>query len=253
MAGGGTYIDGFAGRGRADIEGEDRPGSAALAIESRAFKSLLLYELPKTAKALATYIEQNHKKAASRCLVRPGDCNRRIPEDLEAGLVPKDKPCFAFLDPNSTQLSWDTVVALAHYKAGGAPPRECKVELWILFNTHQALMRLMPRNPGPDYPTSPQAATLDRVMGAREAWWDLYQAEAGAGLYAGRYAQRLEQELGYGAARTQRILDPHTKAPQYYMIHASDHLAAHKFMYWAENATARDRSEAVRLPGIGVP
>ena len=231
--------------------GEERPGSAALAIRSRAFKTLLFYERPRMAKLLAAYIEANHPRAAPRCRVRPGDFNQRVLEDLEAGLVPKDKPCFAFLDPNSTQLDWDTVAALARYKAGGAPPRECKVELWILFNTHQALMRLMPRDPDQSYATSPSATTVDRVMGGREAWWDLYQHQAGAGQFVMRYAQRLERELGYGAARYQLILHSRTKAPQYYMVHASDHLAAHKFMFWAENATARDRSEDVRLPGLG--
>ena len=46
IAGGGTYIDAFAGGGRVAIKGEkgDRPGSVEIAIRSEAFRRHLIYE-----------------------------------------------------------------------------------------------------------------------------------------------------------------------------------------------------------------
>ena len=161
-----------------------------------------------------------------------------IKEVLRSELIPKDKPCFAFLDPNSTELDWTTVEALARYKAPADPPSSCKVELWILFNTHQAFARLIDRKHQPDYATSPRAAVMDRIMGNRDAWWDLYLDGASINRYPARYATRLVDDLGYGFAHPQLICDPATGAPQYFMIHASDHRAAWDFMRWAKTQSA---------------
>ena len=156
-----------------------------------------------------------------------------------------DKPCFAFLNPNSTQLAWNTVKAIAEYKGG--PDGGLKVELWILVNTHQALARLMPRHPSETYGKSGEAKALDRVMGGREAWWDLFENRHSPRALADRYANRLMNELNYGLARTHLILDRVSKRPQYYMVHASDHRAAFSFMRWAEVQTSQERYETPRM------
>ncbi len=175
----------------------------------------------------------------------PGDFNRNIVDDMEAGSIPTERPCFAFLDPNSTQLNWITVERLAQYKADCSPPESCKVELWILFNTWQVLMRLMPRNG-----KHPNKDSLDRWLGGEKGWRDLYDEGRSPTAFAERYAKRLEEELGYSLARTIVIRDPETQRPQYHMIHASDHPAAHRFMRWAaKNAHPAD-SEAVAFPGM---
>jgi three-Cys-motif partner protein len=250
VAGNGSYIDGFAGEGPIRVGDEVVPGSAARALRSGAFKQLRFYELPRRAQQLREYLAASFDEAQlRRCMVQPGDFNQLITADLDQGLIPKDKPCFAFLDPDSTQLDWQTVEVLADYKAGGVPPKHCKIELWILFNTHQALIRLVPRQLSQDYARSASAVTLDRVMGGRSAWWDLAEQGAGPGLYAARYCDRLE-ELGYRAARPHRILDPRTRKPQYFMIQASDHPAAFRFMRWAEKESAADRQSPVPIPGL---
>lgn len=183
----------------------------------------------------------------------PGDSNVRLLEDLAAGLIDRERPCFALLDQDSTQLSWATVKSLAAYKEfipGTDPkrPKQCKVELWILLNTHQALMRLVPKVRGPQFWDSGEAATLDRVMGGREAWADLVTAPRRFhyGHLVRRYVDRLKG-LGYGLVRQCEILDPANGRRQYYMIHASDHLAAHSLMYWAQKEHRASTGRATSL------
>lgn len=244
VAGGGTYVDGFAGTGQILVDGKPRPGSAMLAAQSGAFKALLLYEKPRNAARLKKRLGENLKpRVASRCTVRPGDCNAEIAGDLDAGVVAQERPCFAFLDPNGTELAWSTLVKLATWKTDIAPPERCKVELWILLNTHQVLARLMPKK------KPPSVDVMDRWFGERDAWWDLYQDRSPLPLFAQRYADRL-QGLGYGAAVPRLISDPKTKRPVYYMVHASDHPAAHSFMSWSSRTAGSDGGQEQRLPGM---
>lgn len=244
VAGNGTYIDGFAGTGEVLVEGQRRPGSAGLAAASGAFKALLLYEKPRNAARLRKWLDEHcEPKVAARATVRPGDCNVKIVADLDAGLVPQDRPCFAFLDPNATELAWSTVVRLATYKTEISPPERCRIELWILLNTHQVLGRLMPKK------KPPSAEVLDRWFGHRDAWWDLCEARSPLLLFAQRYAERLE-DLGYGAAVPRLISDPKTGRPVYYMIHASDHPAAHSFMAWSSRTAGRSGVQELQFPGM---
>jgi len=253
VAGNGTYIDGFAGTGLIKVAGEERPGSASIAISSSAFKDLLFFELPRKAKRLQRHIASHvPEQKARRCSVFAGDFNRNIEPILELEGIDRSKPCFAFLDPDSTQLEWATVERLAQYKGG--PGAGLKIELWILLNTHQALFRLMPLKPGASYASSPEARTLDRVLGGRDAWWDLFVERQKPVALAHRYANRLKS-LGYGASRLHLILDRESKRPQYYMIpiHASDHKAAFSFMRWAEIQTSQERYETPQLFSTEVP
>jgi hypothetical protein len=118
-----------------------------------------------------------------------------------------------------------------------------------LFNTHQAVARLVDRQGVADYETSGRAAALDRVMGGRDAWWDLFVRGAPINAYARRYAERLQNDLGYAFAHAQLVNDPTSGAPQYFMIHASDHEAAWDFMRWAK-ATSRYFDNTESLPGM---
>jgi three-Cys-motif partner protein len=247
VAGNGSYIDGFAGTGIIKSGGVEHPGSAAIAMKSSAFRTLRLYERPSVAKRLEAWVDANAgAKLRPRVQVVGKDFNKAVVADLAKQLISRDKPCFAFLDPDSTQLHWDTVEALARYKADCNPPTTCRIELWILFNTDQALMRLMPRTDKP-----PNVRVLNRWMGCEEAWRDLYQKGSGPGAFAQRYADRLMSECGYGLARSLAICDPMTGRRQYFMIHASDHPAAHTFMRWAAKQAHPEDSTAVPFPGMG--
>src|ERR1700728_3451761 len=57
VAGNGTYIDGFAGDGRIEVDGKERGGSASVALKSGAFKSFHLYERPMKAARLKKWVE----------------------------------------------------------------------------------------------------------------------------------------------------------------------------------------------------
>jgi three-Cys-motif partner protein len=89
VAGNGTYIDGFAGTGLIKVAGEERPGSASIAISSSAFKDLLFFELPRKAKRLQRHIASHvPEQKARRCSVFAGDFNRNIEPILELVRIP---------------------------------------------------------------------------------------------------------------------------------------------------------------------
>lgn len=236
VAGGGTYIDGFAGTGRANVVGHGEvPGSVELAIRAATFKRLLVYEADTpTAAALDRNLQERFGVKTMRPVwMRPGvDFNTAILQDLAAEHVDRSRSCFAFLDPNSTQLGWQTLEALAAYK-GGHPPKNCKIELLILFNTDQAFVRLVPRTQGLDYPNTSMAKTLNWVMGGPEAWQDLNGPQFTGTQLMYRYRDRLQDELGYEFVRGVPIKDPISGRRQYFMVHASDHPKAQDFITWA--------------------
>lgn len=237
VAGSGTYIDAFAGDGRVSVDGKERPGSVDVAIRSRAFRSLHLVEKDADLNTrLDHYIRYNFTGKARRHikLYPPSDCNSLIPELLANGSIDPDRPCFAFLDPDSTQLAWSTVESLAQFRDFDPEARRCKVELWILFNTHQAFQRMWPKD-RLAHPTNPNPRALNSIMGDESAWLDLYEEGKGVGALVYRYAERLMDELGYQWAYPQIILDPSTGRPQYHMVHATDHPAAVGFMRWAKS------------------
>lgn len=252
VAGSGTYIDGFAGTGSVNVDGRSSPGSARIAIRSGAFRDHWLFELDPSTFDLLSFNLRYFFSARRRRHTIKGDFNTEIVTIIENGEIPIDKPCFAFLDPNSTQLPWSTVERLATFKLPAySPPEICKTELWILFNSHQAFARLRhPNEPIDVYMASGAAAALDRIMGGRDAWWDLFEAHLPIGAYAQRYADRLQDVLGYGFSHMQLINDPKTGAPQYYMIHASDHEAAADFMRWSKKTSDPKFTSKVHLPGF---
>lgn len=238
VAGSGSYIDGFAGEGHAMINGNATMGSPLRAASSGAFRDLFLFEQHRAthAKLKGAINALSEKQRVHLHIAEPGDMNQLLPDLLASGDVSVDKPCFAFLDPDSTQLAWQTVTILSEYKTYIKPrdhersPQRCKVELWILLNTYQALARLFPSD-RTRHTAPPFAAKLDFVFGNREAWWDLWERPtSNVNSLATRYSDRLRSELGYQWVRHQLVNDPTTGRPMYHMIHASDHPAAYSLM-----------------------
>jgi three-Cys-motif partner protein len=248
VAGSGTYLDAFAGTGRVIIAGKERPGSAGIAIESGAFRDLFLFELPECAPILEDNLRYRYSRRRARWEVIPGDSNQTIPVLLGSGRVRRDKPCFEFLDPRATELDWQTIVHLAGFKSHepAATPPQCKVELFILLATEHALRRHWPVDRR-KHPVPPNARLLDRVMGGRDAWLDLYEAGLGHGSLTTRYAQRL-RDLGYLYVEPIKINDPATGELQYFMFHATDHPAAVDFMQWAKGTPTSELARKAELP-----
>ena len=257
VAGNGSYIDAFAGTGKgvSATNGDTAhvDGSTLIAIKSGAFSNLHLIEKDKASyQLLNAEIEFLSPKQQSKVHTYNCDCNLEIPNLLERGEMDPSKPCFAFLDQESTQLDWKTIEVLAGWKTYMPPltakgrPKACKVELWILFNTYQAITRLWPKD-RQEYPEAFSPQTLDRVLGDREVWWDLWQGERPFSALVERYCDRL-YGIGYQYVLPQLIKDPRTGRPQYHMIHATDHPSAVSFMRWAKRST--DGFENQQLPGI---
>ena len=257
VAGGGTFIDAFAGTGRGvsiqDSEQETCDGSSLIAAKSGSFSRLHLIEKDSECfRALTTEIQSLRPNLFQKISVHPGDCNTIIPELLASEDCDVSKPCFALLDQNSTQLDWNTIELLATWKTYEPPlalsgrPKMCKVELWILFNSHQVIFRLWPRD-RTKYPNSFSPETLDRLFGGRHIWWDLWDDRAPASALVARFAERL-RDLDYQYVRSQPIRDPATGRPQYQMFHATDHPSAISFMRWAKRTT--DGYENQQLPGL---
>jgi three-Cys-motif partner protein len=254
VAGGGVYLDAFAGEARFSSTKGNRPveaeGSAARAVHHGSFKRHILIELEASsiAKLEAFKAALPEKKRATVEIIQ-GDCNEVIPTLLAAD-DRSNARWFTLLDPDSTQLDFATVRALAGhlpYVEGSNPkkPQQCKVELWILFNDQQALRRMWPRDKVKHLePIGVQR--LDRVLGSRDAWQDLWDAKRSPTALRERYKELLEG-LGYRFVNETPIRDPRTGAVQYHMIHASDHPAADRFMRWSRNAGAKEAGRGVEL------
>lgn len=252
VAGNGTYIDTCAGDGRAKIRGKIVEGSVAVAMAAGSFKDLHLFEIPEVMPKLDHFLATSYTlKRRRRIHTYAGDVNETLPALLKTGVIPKDRPCFAFVDPDSTQIDWDTVAALAAYKTFDptARPMRCKVEQWVLVNTGHALQRHWTRD-GSKLPPRASTKILDRVMGSRDAWIDLHRAGAPATHLAHRYADRMVSELGYEYAVAHGIRGGSSSSRvQYFMVHATDHVAAIDFMKWAESTPTRTRAREAKLFG----
>ena len=257
VAGGGAFIDAFAGTGKgvSSKNGEqfECDGSSLIAAKSGAFASFDLIEKNSShVEALTAAVEALPPRVSDRICIHTGDCNRLIPELLRSGQLDETRPCFAFLDQESTQLDWQTIEALASWKTYEPPPSDsgrpktCKVELWILFNSHQVIYRLWPQD-RTRYPESFSPETLDRILGGRDAWWDLWEGNQPASSLLQRFSDRL-YGLGYQYVVSQLIKSPDDGRPQYHMIHATDHPSAISLMRWAKRTT--DGVENVPLPGL---
>ena len=162
-----TYVDGFAGAGayiEASQEYEDfqqvRAGSAriALSIDNRHFDRLLFIEREmKRVEDLRLLAKENLLREIQ---VVQGDANEEV-QRFCRNMGPYDR-AGVFLDPYATEVSWDTVAAIAETK---------KIDCWILFPL-MAVTRIMPTG---GEPSDPQKTRLDRVFGGREQWQGTYQ------------------------------------------------------------------------------
>ncbi len=257
VAGGGTFVDAFAGTGEGTsaTNGESKlhDGSSLIAAKSGAFSNLHLIEQNQASfELLQSAIASLPDRLQSNISLHQGDCNQVIPELLQLTRLDCSRPCFVLLDQDSTQLEWNTIEALAHWKSYEPPPtsngrpRACKVELWILFNSHQAIYRLWPDDRS-RYPETLSASTLDRIFGRRGNWWDLWESDKPSGALVERYADLL-RGLGYQYVIPQPIRDPDTGRPQYHMFHATDHPSAISLMRWTKKKISGYENQ--QFPGM---
>ena len=154
------YVDAFAGYGSYQSRAAYRPedygdfqelhdGSPriALGVRDKLFDQLVFIEKEPAA---CQSLESLKVEFPSRNIeIRKDDANTALP-NFCAALSSFDR-AVVFLDPFATQVSWDTVAALAQTE---------KIDCWILFPL-MAITRIMP----PDAkPSEPLARQLDRIL-----------------------------------------------------------------------------------------
>ncbi len=220
------YVDAFAGEGvwRPPEDYEDFQtvvdGSAriALDVQDKPFDRLLFIE--KDPERFASLRQLAVEFPNRNIQVINNDANTAIP-DFCRGMNVSDR-AVVFLDPFATEVSWQTVEALALTK---------KIDCWILFPL-SATARIMPRG---DEPPPAWSARLDWVFGGREYWEDFYspspqlslfgddpaqERSGGSDLIAERYRRRLETVFTR-VAPTSRTLTNSKNSPMFELFFAA--------------------------------
>ncbi len=247
---GAVYLDAFAGEGsgRDRLTSREFDGSARIAADATAngtsdfrFTHLRFFEQHET-KAAAVQADLRARAPGRDIRVIPGDCNVTLPQVLrEMPASMRRAPTFAFLDPFGTELSWQTIRAIAEHKAG----LKYKVEFWMLFSS-PGMMRVAGNSADKAAVGSEQLLT---GLFGNTAWRDIVDqrrsghiSPAGAReAFVNLMRWQLEEDLGYAYTHALEIKNE-TGSPVYHMIFATDVSAGDRII--------RDlyRKAAVALP-----
>lgn len=180
-----VFIDCFAGSND-NVEigtGRELAGSPRIALSvAPPFTHLLFFELPERASQLATSLTSEFP--GRNLKVISGDCNLSLEDGLEwirgqgnSRSGPHLGQTLAFLDPDSLELEWETVVKLANWqmsKNGSAYIRHNRIELLILFPTGP-MRRQLSQPPRPEA-SDQKKRIVDRLFGS-EDWRPIYDAQ----------------------------------------------------------------------------
>lgn len=220
-AGGWYGLDLFAGTGLNWSTTRDNAisGSALIALEAEAPEAtkVIMAEQHPRAFAALTHRTESHGDRA----VRFNDDANRIVEDMLVH-VPKRAPSFAFLDPEGSELGWQTVESIAQHKLGHSPN---KVEQLVLFPTDMGFVRLAPDHP----------ELVTRIYG-HDRWRGIFErrsadeitAEEARSEYVRLYAQGFTT-LGYRTVLDRQITKSNG-SPMYFLIFATDNEAGERIM-----------------------
>lgn len=220
-AGGWYGLDLFAGTGLnwSITRDEAIDGSALIALKAEAPKATKIVMAEKHPKAFEALTARTTTYGAR--VVRIGDdANAAIGEMLS--IVPARAPAFAFLDPEGSELEWETVKAIADHKRGHSPN---KIEQLILFPTDLGFVRLAPDRP----------ELVTRIYG-HDRWREIFErrvadeisADEARGEYVRLYGEGL-RELGYKTVLDRQITKANG-APMYFLVFATDNDTGERIM-----------------------
>lgn len=235
------YVDLFAGQPENELKHVGRPidGSVRIAMDANpGFTHLRFIEAdPDRAIDLRKDLE-NRYPGDSRWVVTEGDCNQVVDEVL-LGLTPwAAAPTFAFVDQQTSEVTWETIQKLARFRTG---PR--KAEIWILMSPAMIIRNL--HHLGPQKRAS--------ALYGDERWRQILQARVDDVLDAEEFRDemvnlfrwQLEKQLGYRfTARIPMRLT--TGTTLYDMVFASDHDAGIKIMTDVYKKAAERQPEMMR-------
>lgn len=220
-AGGWYGLDLFAGGGInwSEIREREISGSPLIGLDAKPPPATRLVACETNGKAFEA-LRHRTLRYGERADVLQQDANLAIDEIL--GRIPNKAPAFAFLDPEGSELKWETIEAIANHKRGASP---WKVEQLILLPTDMGFVRLIPDYPekvsgmyGPgDWQTIEQRRTAGKI-----------DADQARGEYVQMYAKGLK-DLGYETVLDRQIKKPNG-SPMYFLLFATDHDAGERIM-----------------------
>ena len=216
----GTYIDGFAGP-QGECQTDSWAAKLVLASEPRWIRHVHLCDRNQSQVARLEELKdaQPSHDSKGRKLNRTidiykGDFNTRIAEILGAGTIAEKEATFCLLDQRTFECHWQTIEMIASYKKSGN-----KIEVFY-FLANGWLERALA--------AQKDTEVLARWWG-REDWIQLRQMSRDERRDA--IVGRLRHELRYRSVKAWPIFERENGgAIMYYMIHATDHPEAPKFM-----------------------
>lgn len=216
----GTYIDGFSGP-QSEGETDSWAAKLVLASEPRWIRHFHLCDESRGQVARLTELknEQPTRDGKGRKLNRNihiyhGDFNAKVDEILGGGTISEKEATFCLLDQRTFECQWKTIEKLAAYKKSGN-----KIEIFY-FLANGWLER---------------ALAAQKEEGVVEQWWgrdDWTQLRRmSRDERRDIIVARLKRDLHYKSVKAWPIFERENGgAIMYYMIHATDHPEAPKFM-----------------------
>lgn len=216
----GTYIDGFAGP-QDECETESWAAKLVLGSEPRWIRHLHLCDENKAQIARLTKLKNSQpildskgRKLNRKIHIHHGDFNEKIDAILGAGTISEKEATFCLLDQRTFECQWKTIAKLASYKKTGN-----KIELFY-FLANGWLERAL---------ASQKDTEVVAQWWGREDWTQLRNMSRDERRDA--IIKRLKCEFKYKSVKAWPIFERSDGgAIMYYMIHATDHPEAPKFM-----------------------
>jgi three-Cys-motif partner protein len=217
----GTYIDGFAGP-QEECETDSWSAKLVLASEPQWIKHFHLCDQKKAQinrleqlKKVQPICDSKGRKLYRKIHIYQGDFNSKIDDVLAHGNISQKQATFCLLDQRTFECHWASIEKIANYKK----KPENKIELFY-FLANGWLERAL-------------AAQKDTEVLAR--WWgrDDWIKLRGMSREERRDALvlRMKKDLGYKSVKAWPIYERENGgAIMYFMIHATDHPEAPKFM-----------------------
>jgi len=216
----GTYIDGFSGP-QSECDTDSWAAKLVLASEPRWIrhfhlcdeKASQIVRLTELSDCQPTHDSKN-RKLNRKIHLYQGDFNIKVDDVLGGGTISEKEATFCLLDQRTFECEWKSIEKLAAYKRSGN-----KIELFY-FLANGWLERALAAQKDLD--------VLARWWG-RDDWTRLRQMSRDE--RRDEIVTRFKKELGYKSVKAWPIFERENGgAIMYYMIHATDHPEAPKFM-----------------------
>jgi three-Cys-motif partner protein len=216
----GTYIDGFAGP-QSQCETESWAAKLVLASEPRWIRHFHLCDENRSQVSRLTELKNSqpsrdskNRKLNRKSHIYHGDFSSKVDEILGGNTITEKEATFCLLDQRTFECWWQSIEKLATYKKSGN-----KIEIFY-FLANGWLERALAAQKDTD--------VLARWWG-RDDWTQLRQMSREERRDA--LVARLKREMHYNSVKAWPIYERENGgAIMYYMIHATDHPEAPKFM-----------------------